>query len=88
MACANVIAASTATMSAVTAGRNAQQAEGSSPPLVLGIDVDGVVVDKVEACACVPAVPSRPAPAVGHARIQAAIPLVASTPQPSRQPSV
>lgn len=89
LACASVIAASTATMSAVAAGRNGPQA-GSSPPFVLGMDTDGVVVDKVEACACAAAVPpgSGPAPAVGHAHIQAAIPLAASTPQPSRQPSV
>ena len=90
LTCASVIAASTATMSAVAAGRNGRQAGESSPPRVLGSDTDGVVVDKVGACGCVPAVPpgSGPVPAVGHARIQAAIPLVASTPRPSRQPSV
>src|SRR5271165_3098867 len=90
LACASVIAASTATMSAVAAGRNGRQAGGSSPPFVLGMDTDGVVVDKVEACACAAAVPPGPgpAPAVGHAHIQEAIPLAASTPQPSRQPSV
>lgn len=87
--CASVIAASTATMSAVAAGRNERQAGKSSPPFVLGLDMDGVVVDKVGACGCVPGVPPgfRPVPAVGHAQIQAAIPLVASRPRPSRQPS-
>ena len=70
--------------------RSGRQAGESSPPRVLGSDTDGVVVDKVGACGCVPAVPpgSGPVPTVGHARIQAAIPLVASTPRPSRQPSV
>lgn len=89
LVCASVIAVSTATMSAVTAGRDRSQAAGSSPPFVPGIDMDGVVVDKVEACGWVlPAVPSPPVPPVGHAHIQAAIPLAASTPWPSRQPSV